>query len=430
MKLKTVYICQNCESQSPKWLGKCPQCNSWNSLVEEVVNVGKAEPSKSALRGVAPRSPEALKLQTNPLERLASGIEEWDQVLGGGFMPSQLVLLSGEPGIGKSTLTLQITGKMALQKEKVLYVTGEESVEQVADRAHRLGIQSQNLVLLQENNLENLLSVVRSEKPDFLVVDSVQVMSSEELPSGAGSIGQVRLVTESLMQVIKSEHIPTLLIGHVNKEGQIAGPKVLEHLVDTVLLLEGERDHEFRVLRSLKNRFGSVNEVGFFEMEEAGMRELKNPGEKVLQNRPADAIGSALSMIMEGNRPLLLEVQALVSRTVFGYPKRTASGFDRNRLELLVAVLQKHTDMNFLDQDVYVNVVGGLKVHDPALDLAVCLALSSSYNKKPLPTDLVAFGEVGLTGEVRSVSRMKERSSALEKLGLKKAEIQKIGCLQ
>jgi len=274
--------------------------------------------------------------------------------------------------------------------------------------------------VLYETNLENILAVIASEKPEFLVIDSIQVMASDDIPGVAGSISQVRYVTEMLMNTIKTKNIPTLLIGHVNKDGNIAGPKVLEHLVDSVLILEGERDHELRMLRAVKNRFGPVSEVGLFEMTEKGLQEVKNPGEKVLQNRPIGAIGSALTMTMEGNRPLLMEVQALVHHTDFGYPKRMASGFDRNRLELLIAVLQKHTALDLSDQDVYINIAGGLTLKDPAADLAICAAIASSIQKKSLPNENVFFGEVSLTGEVRPSYKDTERNKALEKMGLKR----------
>jgi DNA repair protein RadA/Sms len=338
-----------------------------------------------------------------------------------------LILLSGEPGIGKSTLTLQVVSRMAAQKERVLYITGEESVDQIADRARRLGASENNLQILYETSLENILTTIANEKPEFLVIDSIQVMSSAEIPGVAGSISQVRYVTEMIMNTIKTAKIPTLLIGHVNKDGNIAGPKVLEHLVDTVLLLEGERDHELRMLRALKNRFGPVSEVGLFEMTGEGLTEVKNPGERVLKNRPEAAIGSALTLSMEGNRPLLMEVQALVHHTDFGYPKRMASGYDRNRLELLIAVLQKHTTLNLADQDVYINITGGLTLSDPAADLAICAAIASSVQKRPLPIGSVYFGEISLTGEVRPSYKDKERGKAVEKIGLK---IQKLSDLK
>ncbi|MBU0981340.1 DNA repair protein RadA [Patescibacteria group bacterium] len=426
MKLKTVYICANCSFQSTKWQGKCPECSQWNSFNEDVINVGKNDITKGVVRARTALSPQKISNIEESAPRVQTLISEFDTVTGGGIVEGSLILLSGEPGIGKSTLTLQIVDRMAAQKEKVLYITGEESISQVSSRAKRLSLKNENIALLYETNLENILLTLESEKPEFLVLDSVQVMASTEIPGSAGSLSQVRYVTEAIMNHIKTNKIATLLIGHVNKDGNIAGPKVLEHLVDTVLLIEGERDHSIRSLRAVKNRFGPVSEVGLFEMKEEGMMEVSNPSELVLSERPKNSFGTCLTMTINGNRPLLMEVQALVNRTPFGYPKRTASGFDRNRLELLIAVLQKHTNLNFSDQDVYLNVVGGLRLQDPGADLAVCMALSSSFQKKPLPENLVAFGEIGLTGEIRPAFRQKERAKAVEKLKLQNVKEEKL----
>lgn len=423
--MKTLYVCQNCAFQSSKWQGKCPECEAWNSFSEEVVNVGKPEAASKGsrvVRAMAAQKPQSFSSVSAGAPRTPTGIHELDQVLGGGIVEGSLVLLSGEPGIGKSTLTLQVVGKMADKKKSVLLITGEESVDQVSDRAKRLGLTQKNIQLLYETSLENLLLTIENEKPEFLVVDSVQVMASEGSASMAGTLTQVRTVTEAIMSVIKRMRIPTLLIGHVNKDGNIAGPKVLEHLVDAVLLLEGERDQEFRMLRALKNRYGTVSEVGLFEMQSSGLQEIKNPAERILKSRPSGSHGTCLTMTLEGNRPLLMEVQALATTTPFGYPKRAASGFDRNRLELLLAVLQKHSGLNFADQDVYVNVVGGLHLSDPGADLAICAALASSLLKKPLEETLVAFGEVGLSGEIRPAFRSEERKKNVKKLGLKPVE--------
>jgi DNA repair protein RadA/Sms len=420
MKLKTIFVCQNCSFQSGKWLGKCPSCDQWNTLLEDIINVGKPDSVNTGRRPVPrnPGKPQAISASHTPRTRILTGIGEFDQVIGGGFVEGSLILLSGEPGIGKSTLTLQITNQMAAQKSRVLYITGEESIEQVADRAKRLKSKQENIELLYENNLENILAVIEGQKPDFLVVDSIQVMSSAEIPGASGSLSQVRFVTEMLMNAIKTHNIPTLLIGHVNKEGNIAGPKVLEHLVDTVLILEGERDHELRMLRAMKNRFGPVNEVGIFEMTEEGLHELKNPGQRILENRKESCLGTCLTMSMEGNRPLLVEIQALVNHTDFGYPKRSANGFDRNRLELLIAVLQKHGGYSLSDQDVYINVTGGIHVSDPACDSAVCMAIISSLLKKPIPEMNVIVGEVGLSGEIRKSYKDKDREKSTKKMGL------------
>jgi DNA repair protein RadA/Sms len=419
MKLRTVYICQNCQQQSTKWVGKCPSCESWNSFIEDVINVGKTDSNKSVIKRSTSEKPRKICLKETPKERALTGINELDQVLGGGFVEGSLILLAGEPGIGKSTLTLQIVNRLAKTKDSVLYVTGEESVDQVTGRARRLGCEQENISLMYETNLENIITTIESEKPDFLVIDSIQVIASPEVTSSSGSLSQVRYCTEMIMNTIKQLKIPTLLIGHVNKDGNIAGPKVLEHLVDAVLMIEGDRNHELRMLQAVKNRFGTVSEVGIFEMTESGLQEMPNPNEHILGNRPENSFGSCLTMSLEGNRPLLMEVQALVSTTPFGYPKRTSSGFDRNRLELLIAVLQKHTKLSLADQDVFINVVGGLKLNDPAADFAICAAITSSMLKKPIPEALCIFGEIGLTGEIRS-ARHKDakREKAAKKLGL------------
>lgn len=380
--------------------------------------MGKTDKISTVARRLTTEKPISILNVSPSKARAKTGIEEFDSVAGGGIVEGSLILLSGEPGIGKSTLTMQILDKMAGQKSSVLYVTGEESVEQVSDRAKRLGCTHQNIKLLYENNLENILAAVETENPEFLVLDSIQVMSSEEIPGMAGAISQVRHVTESVMSLIKTKKISTLLIGHVNKEGNIAGPKVLEHLVDAVFLLEGERDQSLRLLRAVKNRYGTVNEVGMFEMNEKGLNELRNPAEIIMANRPKDAFGSCLTMTIEGNRPILMEVQALVNTSPFGYPKRAASGFDRNRLELLIAVLEKHTELSLADKDVYINITGGLYLKDPAADLAVCMAIASSLKKKAVPEDIVLFGEVGLSGEIRKPMQENARLKATKKLNL------------
>ncbi len=422
MKLKTLYVCSNCAFQSTKWMGKCPECEAWNSFAEETVNVGKADKISSVARRLTTEKAISILNVSPSKERAKTGIEEFDLVAGGGIVEGSLILLSGEPGIGKSTLTMQILSKMASQKGSVLYVTGEESVEQVSDRAKRLGAAHENIKLLYETNLENIIAALETEKPNFLVLDSIQVMASEAIPGMAGAISQVRFVTESIMSVIKTKKISTLLIGHVNKEGNLAGPKVLEHLVDAVFLLEGERDQSLRLLRSIKNRYGTVNEVGMFEMNESGLSELKNPSERIMESRPKNSFGSCLTVTIEGNRPILMEVQALVNTSPFGYPKRAASGFDRNRLELLIAVLEKHTDLSLSDKDVYINITGGLYLKDPAADLAVCMAIASSLKKKAVSENLVLFGEVGLSGEIRKTMQEESRLKAVKKMGLNSLE--------
>ncbi|MBI5754528.1 DNA repair protein RadA [Candidatus Peregrinibacteria bacterium] len=421
MKLKTIYICNSCQFESSKWLGQCPQCSQWNTFMEDVINVGKPE------KGSLSKTPRSLKVGTqsptslensgkNTATRLFSDIEEFDRVIGQGITPGSIILLSGEPGIGKSTLTLQIANNLA-KKLKVLLVSGEESVEQIAGRAGRLNLNEKNLLALNEYNLENILATIRAEKPGLIIIDSIQVISSMDFPGAAGSITQVRYSTERLLEISKTTNTPVILIGHVTKDGTLAGPKVLEHLVDTVLLFEGDRFQQFRLLRAQKNRFGSCSEVGIFEMTENGLIEIKNPSEQFLEGRKQNAIGSAITVAMEGTRPFLVEVQSLVSTSAFGFPKRTANGFDLNRLQILIAVLEKYCKFNLQNQDVFINVVGGIKLSEPASDLAVLMAIASSYLKKPLPQTAAIFGEVGLSGELRKVIHHEKRQKEAEKMG-------------
>lgn len=381
------------------------------------MNVGKQDKKITAAVPVKPTLLLGdLKLKD---KRLMTGIGELDRVLGGGMMEDSLVLLAGDPGIGKSTLTLQLCDKVAGLGKKVLYFSGEESVAQIAARGRRLGLKNQ-IGLLNLNDLDSILATIESERPGFVVVDSVQVMASAEVPSQAGSVSQVRFVAEKLMQVAKGEKIPILLIGHVNKDGNLAGPQVLTHLVDTVLFLEGDNFHQFRLLRATKNRFGAVDEVGVFAMEEGGMIEVSNPSKLFLEGRAKDPIGSCIVPVLEGTRVFLVEVQALTNYTQFGYPKRTASGFDLNRLNIIIAILNRYADMKLDSTDVYVNVVGGLKLSEPAADLAVALAIASSKLKKPLPANMAAIGELGLSGELRQATQMKKRADEVKKLGFEK----------
>lgn len=425
MKLKTVYLCKSCQYENPKWLGRCPQCQSWDSFVEDVVNVGKPEnegknPANRVQKTLPTSKPASLTSFPSPKVRLSTKMDELDLLLGGGIVEGSLTLLSGEPGIGKSTITLQICGNIAAQGKSVLYFSGEESVEQIVIRAHRLGITSELIQINTENNIENILSSIDSHKPDFVVVDSVQVLSSNEMPSGAGSVNQVRFCTEALMHAAKLWNRPVLLIGHVTKEGTLAGPRTLEHLVDTVLYIEGDRYHNLRLLRSTKNRFGSTNEVAVFEMEEKGLMEVSNPSELFLNGRNPDAVGSCLTATIEGTRPFIIEIQALTSVTNFGYPKRSTNGFDSNRLQMIIAVLQEHGHLNLTNQDVYVNIVGGMNIEEPAADLAVALAIASSYKKKALPPSTIAVGEIGLSGEIRQVTQSEKRLKEAKKLGFTK----------
>ncbi|MBU0577538.1 DNA repair protein RadA [Patescibacteria group bacterium] len=414
MKLKQIYLCSKCGTESPRWSGQCMKCNSWNTLVEDVINIGKKE---KAVKHIAIKP----KIHLSDIEfkekRLMTKMGEFDRVLGGGFMEDSVVLLVGDPGIGKSTLTLQICDRMASNKS-VLYFSGEESPQQITSRAKRLKAKNP-ISIVNTNSLESILATIEAERPGFVVVDSVQVMGSEELPSQAGSISQVRYITEQLMQVSKSQRIPILLIGHVNKDGQLAGPQVLTHLVDTVLYLEGDRFHQFRLLRTTKNRFGAVDEVGVFAMEEQGLIEVENPSALFLEGRAKDPIGSCIVPVLEGTRTFLVEVQALTNYTQFGYPKRTASGFDINRLNIIIAVLNRYAKLKLDSSDVFVNVVGGLKLSEPAADLAVAMAIASSKLQNPLPSDLICIGEIGLSGEVRQVSQLKKRIKEADKLGFK-----------
>ena len=419
MKLKTVYVCQKCTYQSPKWIGKCPECEGWNSFIEDVINIGKKDVVSRTPRRVESLSPTKLNETKETQKKLSTSIEEFDRVIGDGIVPGSLTLLTGEPGIGKSTLTLQIANNVA-KKTSVLIISGEESVEQIGTRAKRLKANEDNLRAINAFNLEEILNTIKKEKPGFVIIDSIQVISSIDIPSTAGSVTQVRYCAEQIMEFAKTTNTPVFLIGHVTKDGNLAGPRVLEHLVDTVMHLEGDRFHEFRILRAAKNRFGSCSEVGIFEMTEKGMQEIKNPSEQFLEGRKENAIGSAITVTMEGTRPFLVEVQALVSKSPFGYPKRTSNGFDLNRLQILIAVLEKYGKLNLQDQDVFINVVGGIKLSEPAADFAVLLAITSSFLKKPIPFSSAIFGEVGLSGELRKVSHSEKRIKESEKLGFDK----------
>ncbi|MDO8507677.1 MAG: DNA repair protein RadA [bacterium] len=414
-KVKTQFICGNCGAFYDRWQGKCVQCGEWNTLTETQLSVGK----KSGTRTSSSLSkPEPLGKAEDNITRLATGIGEFDRVVGSGIVPGSLILLGGDPGIGKSTLILQVAAKVASGK-KVLYVSGEESARQVSLRASRLELQSDKLFVLSETNVETIIDQIKSEKPSFVVIDSIQTVYSDDVMSTSGSVGQVSLCAQKLMNLAKSEHIAIVLIGHVTKEGNLAGPRLLEHLVDVVLYLEGERYGGFRVLRGIKNRFGSTNETGIFDMTKEGMTEVENPSEILLSERLKSASGTAIFATMEGTRPLLVEIQALTSITSFGYPKRTASGMDLNRLNLLIAVLTKRAGINLTNQDVFVNIVGGMAIREPAVDLAVALAITSAYKNKVIQNDMAVFGEIGLAGEIRNVDNVEERIKEIEKLGFK-----------
>lgn len=418
-KSQIRFVCQQCGSVQAKWMGRCPDCGEWNTIVESAV-----EPAASRPPVVLNSEPQPLSAITSDTAgRLQLPMDELNRVLGGGIVPGSAVLIGGDPGIGKSTLLLQMAALLAGAGHRVLYVSGEESPQQIKMRARRLDIDGDHLFLLSEINLEQILGHIERLKPALTIVDSIQSVYTERMTSAAGSVTQVRECASDLLRLAKAQDAPVFLVGHVTKAGAIAGPRVLEHIVDTVLYLEGERFHTYRLLRSVKNRFGSTNEVGVFEMTEKGLQEVANPSEVFLAERLPHAAGSAIAVTLEGTRPILVEVQALTSTTHFGTPRRTANGVDFNRLLLLTAVLTRRVSVNLSDQDIFVNVVGGLRVDEPAVDLAVAVALASSYHNRPVPADLVLFGEVGLSGELRSVGQVTRRLSEAARLGFKRCLI-------
>ena len=421
MKTKTVFVCSNCGYESAKWLGKCPACNEWNSFYEEkVTGTVSSSSGEKVKKSVTPR--KLKEVEGISEVRISTGIGELDRVLGGGLVKGSLVLVGGEPGIGKSTLILQLCNKMN-GEGKVLYVSGEESAEQVKIRADRLNINNEDIMFLGETDIDIIQESILSINPKLVIIDSIQTMYSQEITSAAGTVSQVREITARIMRICKDNNITTIIIGHVTKDGNIAGPRVLEHMIDTVLYLEGERYFSYRLLRSVKNRFGSTNELGMFEMKNEGMVEITNPSSILITERDDNPAGSVIVASMEGTRPLLIELQALTSTSVFGIPKRTANGFDYNRLAVLIAVLEKRAGLALGGQDVYLNVVSGIKIVEPAVDLGVILACSSSYKNVSIPKDVVAIGEVGLTGEVRAVNMIEKRIKEAEKLGFKKCII-------
>jgi DNA repair protein RadA/Sms len=414
-KVKTVYVCQSCGSQSPRWMGKCPDCGQWNTLVEE--RVEKPKDIGSAKRGHGSEPLALNEIKTGDEDRFVTRIGELDRVLGGGIVTGSVVLIGGDPGIGKSTLVLQMLRQVSEFRGKALYVSGEESPAQIKMRAQRLGVKAENLYVLAETSLDEVLRAADELQPQVIVVDSVQTVYTSELPSAPGSVGQVREVSGRLMLYAKRTGIPAFLIGHVTKDGTIAGPRVLEHIVDTVLYFEGDRGHAFRILRAVKNRFGSTNEIGVFEMKESGLAEVANPSELFLAERPKDATGSVVVSSLEGTRPILAELQALVTPTKMTMPRRTSIGVDYNRVSLLIAVLEKRVGMHLMGMDVFVNVVGGLKIDEPAVDLGIIAAVASSFREKPINANTVVMGEVGLAGEVRAISQAEVRLKDAAKLG-------------
>lgn len=420
-KATSAFFCQNCGYESSKWMGQCPACHTWNSFVEERITKSQVSASGSGkIRPAGNVKPVELKeISDQKEERFATGIEEFDRVLGGGIVPGSLTLVGGDPGIGKSTLLLQVCKRLAEADKEVLYISGEESLTQIKMRADRIGEFHEHFKLLTEVNLEVISHVVRSTKPEIVVIDSIQTMYNEEVNAAPGSVSQVRESTGVLLQLAKVENIAILIVGHVTKEGTVAGPRVLEHMVDTVLYFEGDKQDVYRILRGVKNRFGSTNEIGVFEMGESGLAEVKNPSEFLISGKPEGASGSVVACTMEGTRPMLLEVQALVCDTNFQIPRRQATGCDFNRMNLLIAVIEKRMRMPLGREDAYVNFAGGMRIFEPATDLAVVMALVSSFRNQPVPDDMLVFGEVGLSGEVRGVSMAKQRVMEARKLGFK-----------
>ncbi|MCR5655793.1 MAG: DNA repair protein RadA [Lachnospiraceae bacterium] len=416
-KAQSAFFCQECGYESSKWMGQCPACHAWNTFVEERVVTGTKSASGKSVTASA-NQPVLLKdISADTAQRFTTGIDEFDRVLGGGIVPGSLVLVGGDPGIGKSTLLLQVCQKLSASGNQVLYVSGEESLQQIRMRADRIGSFGDNFKLLCEVNLNLISEVVRKERPTVCVIDSIQTMFNEDITAAPGSVSQVRESTNTLMQLAKFENIAILIVGHVTKEGTVAGPRVLEHMVDTVLYFEGDKQDIYRILRGVKNRFGSTNEIGVFEMEEKGLREVLNPSEFLIEGRPENAAGSVVTCCMEGSRPILMEVQALVCDTNFQIPRRQATGCDFNRMNLLIAVIEKKMRMPLGREDAYVNFAGGMKVTEPSTDLAIVMALASSYKNKPIDERMAVFGEVGLSGEVRGVALTKQRVSEIKKLG-------------
>jgi DNA repair protein RadA/Sms len=424
-RVKTAFVCEQCGHIFPKWSGRCSECGTWNSVVETRVEEDR-EKRAAGVSLVPTSEPQPLPtISADGFQRIAVPMGELNRVLGGGIVPGSVVLISGDPGIGKSTLLLQVSSLLVKQSGPVLYVSGEESVQQIKMRADRLGISDDQLYVLSEINLEQIMSHIERLNPHLAVVDSIQSVYTEELTSAAGGVSQVKGCAATLLQLAKASGVPIFIVGHVTKAGAIAGPRVLEHIVDTVLYLEGDRFHAYRLLRSVKNRFGSTNEVGVFEMASQGLIEVTNPSEAFLAERLPTAAGSAIAVTMEGTRPLLVEIQALASTTSFGLPRRTANGVDFNRLLLLVAVLSKRVGLRLSDQDVFVNVVGGLRVNEPAADLAVAVAIASSFRDVPVAADLAVVGEIGLSGELRAVSQLSRRLSEAAKLGFRRCLLPK-----
>ena len=425
-KAKTnVFFCQECGYESAKWMGQCPGCKAWNSFVEEPVvkSSGKAS-LRMSRNGAKPVTLE--EIETSETERFSAGMAELDRVLGGGIVPGSLVLVGGDPGIGKSTILLQVCKNLASAGIATLYVSGEESLKQIKMRAARIGTFTADVKFMCETSLSEIEGTITREKPKVVIIDSIQTMCNEEISSAPGSVSQVRESTAVLMQLAKKQGVMIFIVGHVTKEGTVAGPRVLEHMVDTVLYFEGDRHASYRILRGVKNRFGSTNEIGVFEMCEDGLREVSNPSEYMLSGKPENASGSVVACSMEGTRPILIEIQSLVCRTSFGIPRRTAAGTDTNRVNLLLAVLEKRLNLPLSSCDAYINIAGGIRMNEPAIDLAMVLAIISSYQDRPIDEKTIVFGEVGLSGEVRAVSMARQRVLEAKKLGFHRVILPKV----
>ncbi|OEF97968.1 DNA repair protein RadA [Desulfuribacillus alkaliarsenatis] len=423
MKAKTKFICQECGFESLKWYGKCPGCSQWSTLVEEI-DASREKPHKRGRlfnNDVESRKATSITdVKYTQEQRMSTTIQEFDRVLGGGIVIGSLVLLGGDPGIGKSTIILQTAYHLAKSGKKVLYISGEESLSQLKMRAERLNALHENILVIADTNLDDITMQAYKHKPDLLIIDSIQTMYVPEVTSAPGSVSQVREATAKLMHLAKEHQMATIIIGHVTKQGSIAGPKVLEHMVDTVLYIEGDKNHFYRLVRTVKNRFGSTHELGVFEMNEQGLQEVKNPSEIFLPDRDKDVVGATIVASMEGSRPFLIEIQALVSPTSYVSPKRTATGIDYNRVALIMAVLEKKAGLVLQNQDAFINAVGGVRLDDPAVDLGVAVAIASSFRNTGVPHDLVAIGEIGLTGEIRSVTKLEARITEAQKLGFKR----------
>jgi DNA repair protein RadA/Sms len=424
-KKKNEFVCQECGYISPKYLGRCPNCGNWNTLVEEIIQEQATRHSRVSLTGESTKPQKLNQVTFKTVKRVQTDLEELNRVLGGGVVPGSMVLIGGDPGIGKSTLLLQVSQQLSKIDDNVLYVSGEESAEQIKMRAERLDSENNNFYVYAETDMEIIKQTIEQLRPNYVVIDSIQTMIHPEIKSAAGSVSQVRETTAELMQIAKTNQITIFIVGHVTKEGSLAGPRMLEHMVDTVLYFEGERHHTFRILRAVKNRFGSTNEIGIFEMRQEGLVEVKNPSEAFLEERLADATGSAIVCSMEGTRPILAEVQALITPSVFGNANRTAAGLDRHRVSLIMAVLEKRAGLLLQNQDAYLKAAGGVKLDEPAIDLAIAVSIASSYKDQGTSPHECFIGEIGLTGEVRRVNRIDQRVQEAKKLGFKKIYVPK-----